>query len=483
MNGPIRRLAFVLLAMLGLIVIDLTYVQVIAGPRYRDDLRNPRLAASRSSTERGPIVTREGVVVAESTADPDAPQTFSRSYPEGPLYAHAVGYTSLLFGNAALESEYARDLSSDRDLTISGIIDALLGREQGAQGIRLTLSHSVQQAAREALDGQTGAVVAIEPSTGEVLGLYSSPSFDPAELLGESPAGGDALTEDPSLPLLNRAIDQILAPGSAFKVVTAAAALETGAANPDTLYPDPLELALPGSTSVIRNADRGPCADGVEVALATAFRRSCNTVFGQIGMDVGPEAIGATADAFGFNAEIPFDLPVASSVFPAASLIGDSPATAQSAIGQRDVQATPLQMAMVAASIANDGVLMRPYLVSEWFDRDLNILSQAGPVELRRAVSPGTAAVLADLMEDAVANGTGRAAQIPGVVVGGKTGTAQVPGRAPHAWFVGFAASEERSIAVAVVVENGGAAGEGATGGSVAAPMARAVMQAWLAGA
>ena len=474
MNAPIRRLAFVLLAILGLIVLDLTYLQVIAGPRYRDDLRNPRLAASRSSTERGPIVSREGVILAESNAEPGSVQTFERSYPEGPLYGHAVGYTSLLFGNTGLEREYSRDLSSDSDLTMSGIIDALLGREQGAQGIRLTLAHAVQQAAQRTLDGRTGAVVAIEPATGEVLALYSSPSFDPGVLLGESAVAGDALAADPATPLRDRSIDQILVPGSVFKLLTTAAALESGATNPDSRYPDLLALELPGSTAVIRNADRGPCADGTDVTLATAFRRSCNTVFGQIGMDIGAETIGTTAEAFGFNSEISFDLPVVPSVFPTVSLIGDPPATAQSAIGQRDVQATPLQMAMIAATIANDGVVMRPYLVSEWFDRDLNILSQTNPVELRRAVSPGTAAVLTELMTDVVEAGTGQAARIDGTAVGGKTGTAQIPGAEPHAWFIGFAARDDRSVAVAVVVENGG------SGGAAAAPIAREVMQVWL---
>ncbi len=480
MNTPIRRLAFVLLAVLGIIVLDLTYLQVIAGPRYRDDLRNPRVAADRSSTERGPIVTREGIVLAESAADEDSAQTFTRSYPEGSLYAHAVGYTTLLFGNAGLEREYARNLSSGSDLTISGVIDAILGREQGAEGIRLTLSHAVQQTARQALGNQRGAVVAIEPSTGEVLALYSSPSFEPSVLLGESAAAGDTLAADPLTPLRDRAIDQILAPGSAFKVITAAAALERGVANPDTLYADPLELELPGSTAVIRNADRGVCGDGNEVDLATAFRRSCNTVFGQIGMDTGADSIGEIAEAFGFNRQIPFDLAVVPSVFLTDSLAGDPPATAQSAIGQRDVQATPLQMAVVAAVIANDGVVMRPYLVSERFDRDLNVLGQTGPLELRRAISPGTAAALSTMMQDVVEAGTGRAARIEGAIVGGKTGTAQIPGSAPHAWFIGFANLDGRAVAVAVVVENGGDAGESGTGGTVAAPIGRAVMEAWL---
>jgi peptidoglycan glycosyltransferase len=481
MNTPIRRLAFVLLVVFGLLVLNLTYLQVVAGPRYRDDLRNPRVAAARSATERGPIVTREGVVAAESNPDPDSTLDFIRTYPEGTLLAHAVGYSTLLFGDAGLEKEFGRELSSGSDLTFSGIIDAIVGREQGAQGIRLTLSHSVQQAAANALAGQTGAVVALEPSTGEVLAFYSSPSFDPNLLVGESAAAGDGLAGDPTLPLLNRVVDQILAPGSSFKVITAAAALESGLANPDTMYPDPLQLALPGSSAVIRNADRSTCGDGTTVSFAQAFRRSCNTVFGQIGMDVGANLLGDTAESFGFNDPITFELPTVPSVFPTSSLEGDLPATAQSAIGQRDVQATPLQMAMMAAAVANDGVLMRPYLVSERFDRELNILSQTGPVELRRAVSPGTAAVLQELMVDAVARGTGTAAAIDGAEVGGKTGTAEVPGSAPHAWFVGFAQSEARSIAIAVVVEDGGSIGVDATGGRVAAPIARTVMEAWLA--
>jgi peptidoglycan glycosyltransferase len=481
-NGPIRRIAFVLLAVLGMLVLNLTYLQVVAGPRYRDDLRNPRVAADRSATERGPIVTREGVVLAQSTPDPNSALDFVRLYPEGELYAHPVGYSSLLFGDTGLEREYGRVLSSNRDLTMSGIIDAILGRGEGAEGIRLTLSRAAQEAAAGALGSQKGAVVAIEPRTGEVLALYSSPAFDPAVLLGTDPTAGDELAADEDQPLLNRALDQVLVPGSAFKIITAAAALESGAANPDTRYDDPAALALPGSTAVIRNADRGPCEDGVSVTLATAFRRSCNTVFGQIGIDIGAEVIGETAEAFGFGDDLPFDLPVVASVFPTGSLVGDPAATAQSAIGQRDVQATPLQMALLSAAVANGGVIMRPYLVSERFDRDLNITSQEQPVELQRAISPGTAAVLTGLMQDVVEQGTGRAAAIPGALVGGKTGTAEVPGGLPHAWFTGFAAADDAAIAVAVVVENGGAAGAEGTGGTVAAPIARAVMRAWLEG-
>ena len=326
-----------------------------------------------------------------------------------------------------MEEEFSRELSSGNDLTFSGIIDAIVGREQGAQGIRLTLSHGVQQAAEQALAGQAGAVVALEPSTGEVLAFYSSPSFDPNLLVGESAQAGDGLAEDRAAPLLNRVVDQILAPGSSFKVITAAAASGKRAGQSRHHVSRPRRTgAAPGSTAVIpQRRPRDLRRPEQWSAFSQAFRRSCNTVFGQIGMDVGAELLGATADDFGFNDPIPFELPTVPSVFPTSSLEGDPPATAQSAIGQRDVQATPLQMAMVAAAVANDGVLLRPYVVSERFDRDLNILSQTGPVQLRRAVSPGTAAVLTELMVDAVAGGTGTAADIDGAEVGGKTGTSR----------------------------------------------------------
>lgn len=480
MNSPIRRLALVLLALFGLLVLHLTYVQVVAGPDYRDDRRNPRIAASRSSSERGPIISREGVVLAESISDPNSTQSYLRHYPEAELYAHVVGYSSQLFAEAGLEAVEDAELRSDRDLTITGLIDDILGRDAGAKGIRLTLSQPVQEAAQQQLAGQAGAIVAMEPTTGEILAMFSSPSFDPALLLGESPTAGDGLTLDETQPLTNRAIQTPLAPGSVFKVVTAAAALESGLANPDTMFPDVPELQLPGSTAVIRNADRGPCEGGSEVDLATAFTRSCNTIFGQLGIDLGAETIGEMAAAFGFDRIVSFELPTVESTFPVDSLIGDPAATAQSAIGQRDVRATPLQMAVVAAAAANGGLVMQPYVISEEFDRDLNILEQFQPVEVRRALSPGTAAALARMMENAVNDGTGRRAAVAGATVGGKTGTAEVPGESPHAWFAGYAIGEERQIAVAVVVENGGRADADATGGSVAAPMAAEVMRTWL---
>lgn len=477
MNRAVRHVAIAVLAMLGILALNVTYLQVVAASEYRGDPRNPRLAADRASTERGPIVTREGLLVAESTRVPGSALTFARNYPTEDLFAHVVGYSTLLFGDAGVERTRARALRSGTDLTISGIIDTLLGREREPQGVRLTLSGPVQQAAADALGNQTGAVVALDPGTGEILALYSSPAFDPNVLLGGSPIAGDALAADPDEPLRNRAIGERFAPGSSFKLITSAAALEAGLASPDTEFSDVVEFPLPGSTAVIRNADRQACDDGDTVTLAIAFARSCNTVFGEIGAILGGNVLAETAEAFGFNRPADFELAAAESVSPVEA---DAAAAAQAAIGQRNVQATVLQMAMVAGAIANEGRLMFPHVVSETFDKDLTITSSFQPIEIRRAVSPGTAATLRRMMEQAVESGTGRAASITDAAVGGKTGTAQVPGQNPHLWFVGYAEMEGNSIAVAVLVENGGNAGPNGTGGTVAAPIAREVMEAWL---
>jgi peptidoglycan glycosyltransferase len=326
-------------------------------------------------------------------------------------------------------------------------------------------------------------VFAVDPSTGEVLVAVSTPGFDPNTLVGpDSGPAGRALEEDPSEPLLDRAIATTYPPGSTFKVITTAAALDAGIAGPSTEFPDPLTLPLPGSTGTISNYDDKVCVDGSRVTLEQAFIRSCNTVFAALGMEVGAEQLIETAEAFGFNSIIPYDLEVLASVVPeAGSFAVDPPAIAQNAIGQRDVRATPIQMALVAAAIANGGEIMIPFVVSDVFTADGTIESSTAPTRWRRATSPASAAVLTDMMERAVTSGTGRNAAVPGVRIAGKTGTAEVTGGPPHAWFIGFgpvdAAPGEPQIAIAVVIESGGSVGETATGGSVAAPVARQVFE------
>jgi len=486
MNAPLRKTAWAILIGFAVLALATVWIQAIAGPGYRDDPRNPRLVAWRVGRERGAIISADAVVTARSDPNPRDPQTFAREYPTIDRYAHTVGYVSVLFGSRGLERVHEGDLVSHRDSTLSGILNALLGGDPRPRGLRLTIDDELQQAAVEALDGQRGSIIAIDPSTGEVLASVSTPGFDPNSLVGPDAApAGRALEDDPDQPLLHRTIATTYPPGSSFKIITAAAALETGVAGPATEFPDPVELELPGSTATIQNYSDDVCLDGDTVTLAEAFVRSCNTTFGALGMAVGGDALATTAEAFGFNQEIPYDLPVLSSAFPEPlDFADDPPATAQNALGQRDVRATPIQMALVAAAVANEGNIMVPFLVGDVFTHDGKIESTTEPELWRRAISPASAAVLTDLMEQAVISGTGRNAAVPGIRVAGKTGTAQVTGAAPDVWFVGFAPVDpepgQRRVAIAVVLEDGGPAGETASGGSIAAPIAANLFEVYL---
>jgi len=303
MNRPIRMMASAVFVALAVLVGAATYHQVIVGPDYRDDPRNVRVATSQTGRERGTIITADGVVVAESKADPADPLVFGRSYPEGSLYGHTVGYTTFLFGSKGIESTYSDDLVSYRDATISGVIQAILGGDVRPRGLRLTLEHRLQRIAAEALGDQRGAVVALDPTTGAILAMVSTPGFDPNTLTGTG-AGptGEALETDPAEPLLNRATAAAYPPGSTFKIITTAAALEAGVASAGTPFPNPVELELPGSTATISNFDGQACGAGSEVPLSAAFSSSCNTIFGMIGMQVGAERLVGTAESFGFNA-------------------------------------------------------------------------------------------------------------------------------------------------------------------------------------
>ena len=486
MNTPVRRIVWALLAGFVALILATTWIQAVAGPGYRDDPRNPRLSAWRVGRERGAIITDDAVVVGRSDPSPVDTQTFTRVYPTVERYAHTVGYVSVLFGSRGLERTRERDLVSHRDSTISGVLNAILGGDPRPRGLRLTFDDELQQIAATALEGSRGSIVALDPTTGAVLASVSTPGFDPNSLIG-SDAGpaGSVLEDDPDLPLLHRAIATTYPPGSTFKVITTAAALETGIAGPTTEFPDPQALDLPGTSSTIHNYDDGVCADGRSVTLAEAFVRSCNTTFAALGMEVGAEALTATAEAFGFNQEVPYDLPVLASSMPdAAGYVDDPAAIAQNALGQRDVRATPLQMALVASAVANEGNIMIPYAVGAVFTHDGKIESATEPTLWRRAISPASAAVLSDLMERAVLSGTGQNAAVPGVRVAGKTGTAEVTGAAPHVWFIGFAPVDpepgERQIALAIVLEDGGPAGETASGGSVAAPIASRMFEGYL---
>ena len=458
-----------------------TWVQVVAADTYRLDPRNARFNLTQTGKERGLIVSADGVVLARSDPDPATTGSFIRSYPEGAAFANVVGYSSLLFGEQGIERAYSSDLRSRRDFTISDLLSVILGRDLRPQNLQLNIDASLQRLAYQALAGQAGAVVALDPLTGAVRALVTSPSYDPTLLLGSDAANQyQVLLEDPARPLSDRATRELYPPGSTFKTVVAAAAIDSGTATQETTFADPAEFPLPGSTAVIQNAGGGPCNNGTSTTLLQAFVRSCNTTFARIAIEVGAEPIGELAQQIGFNREIPFPWPMAESAFATSVLANDDAALGQSGIGERDVRTTPLQMAMVAAAVANQGTVMVPNLVARIFDSDSNEVETVEPTVLDTAFTPDTAFVMSQMMERVVTEGTGRQAAVPGVRVAGKTGTSTgVEGR-PHAWFIGFAPVDAPTIAVAVFVEAGGNIGENASGGSVAAPIASQLISGWL---
>jgi peptidoglycan glycosyltransferase len=480
-NRPTRRLATAVLVAFGFLGLMASWVQVVAADTYRLDPRNARFNLAQSGKERGVIVSADGAVLARSDPDPTTTGAYVRVYPEGEPFTHLIGYSSLLFGQQGLELAYSSELRSRRDLTISDLISVILGRDLRPLNLQLTIDAELQKLAYLALAGQRGAVVALNPTTGEVLAMVSTPSYNPALLLGtDAAAQWQVLLDDPNRPLADRATRELYPPGSTFKTVVAAAAIETGIATPETTFPDPVEFLLPGSTATISNAGGGVCNNGVSTTLLRSFVRSCNTTFARLAIEVGAEAIGTIADGVGFNRELPFPWPVAESVFPTSQLSRDQAALGQSGIGERDVRATPLQMALIAAAVANQGSAPNPYLVGRIFDAEGTEIEVIQPGPGSQAFTPDTAAIMSQMMERVVTEGTGRLAAVPGIRVAGKTGTATGEEGRPHAWFIGFGPVEQPSIAVAVLVESGGDLGESASGGSVAAPIAAQVIGEWL---
>ena len=485
MNRPLRRVALACLVLFGLLLGQANWVQVVKAKQYRNDPRNQRVLLRTYDRERGAIIVGSGdsrIVVARSVATKDALK-YLRTYPDGLEYAPVTGFASLVYGFTGTERLENDVLSGDDErLLVRRLSDYITGRKIQGGSVLLTLDPAAQRAAYQGLKGKVGAVVALDPRTGAVLAMATSPSYDPSVLTTHTPRSirdsYGRLLDDPADPLLNRAVERTYPPGSTFKLITTAAALAAGY-TPDRRIPSPTVLNLPGTTADLGNFGGERCGNGRTTTLEDALRISCNTAFGGLGMTLGADKLRAQAEAFGFgSSDLRVPQHLASSVFPDELTRAQ---VAQSAIGQYDVRVTPLEMAMVAAGIANGGEIMRPYLVSKVLAPDLSTLSQPSPQVLRRAVSSAIARTLTAMMEKVVTSGTGTRAQIRGVRVAGKTGTAQHgQGEAPHAWFVGFAPANDPQVAVAVLIEDGGNLGSEATGGKVAAPLARAVMQAVL---
>ncbi|KQW47579.1 cell division protein FtsI [Nocardioides sp. Root1257] len=487
MNKPIRTVSIFCLLLFLALMINATYLQYWKAGALNDNPLNRRVQVAAYSQERGAILVGRNPV-AESVKSDDE-YKFQRTYPKPFQYAPITGYFSY-FGATGIERSRNSVLSGDDSrLFVNNFVDLISGNQPQGGNVALTINPAAQQAAYDGLQGLgsdvQGSVVAIEPSTGKILAMVSLPTYDPNKLASHDLASvtkkSAELNDDPTEPLLNRAIQTRLPPGSTFKVVTAAAAIEKGLYDADSNVPGGVTYQLPltsGPTGEIDNEGRSCGANGSKIPFRQAMEQSCNTSFAQIAGEVGAEDMAKTADAFGFNQHYFDDLsPQALSVFPEEI---DKAQLGQTGFGQFDVSATPLQMAMVSAGIANDGVVMKPYLVDEEQSADLNVLSKTDPEEFSQAVSATTAGEVKKLMVSTVEDGTASPAAIPGISVAGKTGTAQTGAtdRSPYAWFISFAPADNPEVAVAVMIQNADIPRDEIAGGLLGGPIAKAVMEA-----
>ncbi|GLP78598.1 D,D-transpeptidase PbpA [Mycobacterium antarcticum] len=488
MNTSLRRISLAIMGLIVLLLANATLTQVFRADGLRSDPRNQRVLLDEYSRQRGQI-SAGGQLLAYSTST-DGHFRFLRVYPNPQAYAPVTGFYSLLYSSTGLERAEDTILNgSDERLFGRRLADFFTGRDPRGGNVATTINPQVQQAAWEAMQKGCnggpckGSVVALEPSTGKILGMVSSPSYDPNLLASHDgnvqSEAWQQLRDDPESPLVNRAISETYPPGSTFKVITTAAALANGA-TADSQVTAAARIPLPDSTATLENYGGSSCGNGPTTTLRVAFAKSCNTAFVDLGIRTGADALRSTAQAFGIDgAPPPIPLQVAaSSIGP----IDDKAALGMSSIGQKDVALTPLQNAMIAATVANGGVTMQPYLVDGLKGPDLGNISSTSPRELRRAVSPQVASTLTDLMIDAeqVTQQTGA---ISGVQIASKTGTAEhgsdPRNTPPHAWYIAFAPAKAPKVAIAVLVENGGDR-LSATGGALAAPIGRATIAAAL---
>ncbi len=482
MNRAIRRLSLLVGVLFIALLININVQQVLLANDIRNKPGNQRTVLEEYDKERGPILVGSAPV-ARSIPTQDQ-YNFLRVYSSGPQYAPITGFYSLVYGATGIERAENSVLAGTSDLFFVDRIQELLsGRSPKGGAVELTINPKAQQAAFSGLSGKIGSVTAINPQTGEILAMASSPSYNPNLLSSHDQTAiqkyYEALEADPNKPLLNRSLVSNPPPGSTFKLVTTAAALDSGRFTPQTVIPGPATYKLPGTNVTLKNWQGTECGPGGKVTLERALEVSCNSAFAWLGNQLGQSALNAAAEKFGFNSGFSVPMRSATSQYPSDL---DAAQTAMSAIGQYNVTATSLQMAMVGAAVGNGGVTMNPYLVKDIRGADLQVVQTASPSSFKRALSPDRAAQEIGMMVGVVEDGTGSNAQIPGVKVGGKTGTAETgPGRPAVAWFVAVAPADAPRVAVAVTIENAGGKAE-VSGNGLAAPIAKAVIEAVLNG-
>jgi peptidoglycan glycosyltransferase len=471
MNQGIVRL-FVFFAVLFALLVGWTSRwTVFEQEELESNAFNRREVLEEQRIPRGVIRAADGTALARSQRNKDG--TYTRRYPEGSLFAHTVGYSFLTVGRFGLEQSRNDELTGERD-EVGSIIDQLSGREREGDDVRTTLDVDAQRVAFEALGGQRGAVVALEPATGRIRAMASNPGFDPDALRERGAL--QQLGGDDSSPLVNRTTMGQYPPGSTMKVVTASAAIDSGKFTKDTTVDGSSPQVISGAPlNNFGNEDFG------RIPLTTALTNSVNTVWAKVGVELGGETMQRYMERFGFYDRVEIDLPIRqrerSGVYVEGKglqeMTSDSVDVGRAAIGQGGLLATPLQMAMVAAAVANDGELMKPTLTERVIDRD-GRTEEIEPETFARVMKSSTAREVGDMMASVVREGTGTAAALSGIDVAGKTGTAEIiPAQnVNQPWFIGFAPRNDPRIVVAATVER-----SSGTGGVVAAPIAKAVME------
>jgi peptidoglycan glycosyltransferase len=484
LNTGIRRVGLAILVLFVGLAAQLTYLQVAESKRLADDPNNTRDFLKDLSRPRGPIVSSDGVVLARSVPVMDQ-YKFQRIYPEATakLFAHVVGYQSLQFGSTGVEAEYSKQLAGrECPLSVTDPLRCVSGRPLTGT-VFLNLSVKAQQAAADALAGRRGSVVVLNVRSGGIVAAYSNPTYDPTLLASHDQKvarlAREFLLAAPDNPMLPRAWRELYPPGSTFKTVSAATAL-TDNVDVNKQFPELTELPLPLTTATLQNFGGERCGGSLEAG----FIESCNTTFGQLGLDLG-NRLATGVQRFGVNeggAPSDLDPSVVGSIGPREGTFDiEMPRFAQAAIGQGPVSVTPLEMALAAEAVATGGVIYQPWTANRIEDPDGRVIQRFRPKQWKRAMDRVTAATLRNWMVEVVNQGTGTAAQLPGVQVAGKTGTAETtPDERPHAWFIAFAPAVDPLYAISVLVEHGGSSDAEATGGRVAAPVAAQVLRVLL---
>ena len=484
MTKELRRLSFIMLAMFIALFGATSWIQVVQAGDLGENPHNKRALYDSFEVQRGSIIAGDEVIATSVPSDDI--YSWQRQYADGTMWAPVTGFLNPLLQSATgLERAMNRELSGTASSQfLAGIERIITGQPARGSNVLVTLDPALQKVAFDALGDYEGAVVAMEPKTGRILAMVTSPSYDPNTLAvhnaAQVNATYDELVANALNPLWNRAIEGNLnPPGSTFKLVVTSAALSSGKFTPDSTFPNPARYTLPGTSTSISNFDGGTCGPGDEVTIATALRLSCNIPMAQLAVALGEDAIRTEAEKYGFNSGFDIPLAVTPSVYPTGQLSDDK--VALTGFGQGDVQATPLQIAMVAAGIANDGVVMNPRLVDRVVAPDLTVQQTFEDSEFGRALSTADAATITSLMVANVSDGAASGARIDGVDVAGKTGTAEHGPSDPYTlWFTGFAPADDPQVVVAVMVENGGGLGQHGTSNGIAAPIAKKVIEAVL---